>query len=446
MTNGARRARLRASFAAALAGVVGLAPSLAAQAAPIPFDATECHVAALGTAQPQAPWHLERLQMEQVWHVATGRGVTVAVIDTGVATATSPYLQGAVDKRFTTYDMLDGVKSQGGQQVEEFDCLHGTRVTALLAAGRSEDGGPVDTRVQFAGIAPDARVLTYRVLMQSEADENSEPQPLQPTIDAVLDAVERGVDVINLSQVVPGNVKGIEAFQQAIELAISRGIVVVAASGNTGQLGTGRAYPAAFEPVIAVGATNRYDAPDPVSQYGAKVDVGAPGAGVITLEPSRYDATRGMESQVYSQPVSGTSYAAPIVSGVVALLIQQRRDAGLAPLSPEQIRQRLMDTADPPTGAGHDPRIGAGIVNPLRLLSGEVPQRFPNAGAETQRPQAQYPPAPPVDGRPALVGIAVGIVALLLTVGGIVAAIVIPAARRASGGGRLPGGEGPAGE
>lgn len=423
----------RAAVATVAAGVVGLTPSLVAYAATIPFDSTECAVGPLGTARLQEPWHLERLQIEEAWHIATGRGVTVAVIDTGVATAGSLYLQGAADKRFTAYDELDGKKSFGNDdKVQEFDCTHGTRVTALIAAGRSPDGGPVDTRINFAGVAPDVKVLAYRSLMSSDSKEESEPQPLQPTTDAVLDAVAHGVDVINLSQVVPEKVDGIEEFQRAIQLAISKGIVVVAAAGNRGQVGTGRAFPAAFEGVISVGATNRHDAPDVVTQYGAKVDVGAPGAGMITLEPSRYKAAAGMESQVYSEPVDGTSYAAPIVTGVVALLIQQRRDAGLPPLTPEQIRQRLMDTADPPSGAGHDPRIGAGIINPLRLLSGEAPQRLPNAGAQTEAPVPQYPPAPPVDRRPAVIGIALGVSALLLTVAGLVAAIVIPAARRAA--------------
>lgn len=402
-----------------------------ASAAVIPFDPTECHVAASGTAEPRESWHLKRLQMDRVWHLATGRGVTVAVIDTGTATSGSMYLQEAADKRFTAYDLLDGVTSTSGQETE-FDCLHGTRVTALLAAGRGPDGRPVDARVEFSGIAPDARVLTYRTLMESESDGDDEPQPLYPTTEAVIDAVQRGAQVINLSQVVPGNVDGIEDFQAAIAYAINEGVVVVAAAGNTGQLGGSRAYPASFDGVISVGASNRHDAGAEVSQFGAKVDLGAPGQDLISLDPSRYDTVRAMESQVYSPPISGTSFAAPIVSGVVALMIEHQQRQGLPPLTPFEVKQRLVETVDPPAAATPDPRLGAGIVNPLRALSGDAPQLAPNEEADNRIPPNSYPPPTQIDQTPAAVGLVMGVGAILLTLLGLVAAIVIPAARRNS--------------
>lgn len=425
----------RRRAAAATVGAVMLLTQTgpSAMAEVLPLDSAECHVAAEGTAAPRTSWHIERLQMDRVWHLATGEGVTVAVIDTAVASTGSMYMQEASDKRFTTYDLLEGKKSYDNQPIDEFDCLHGTRVTSLLAAGRTDDGKPVDERVEFSGIAPDAKVLTYRTLMQSVADENSEPEPLRPTTDAVLDAVERGVDVINISQVVPYGVDGFDGFEAAINLALSRGIVVVAAAGNTGQLGNAPAFPASFDGVISVGASNRFDAGDPVSQYGAKVDVGAPGAGLIALEPSNYDSTRGLQSQVYSQPISGTSYAAPIVSGVVALMIENQRTSGLERLSPAEIRQRLIETADPPSATVPDPRLGAGIINPMRALSGEVPQLQANPGADNEVPANTYPPKREIDERPAAIGMVMGVAALSLVALGIVGAIVIPAARRASG-------------
>lgn len=418
-------------WAAALVGAAVLCShaTVNAAAAVTPFDPRDCHVAARGTAQPRAPWHIERLQMDRVWHLATGRGVTVAVIDTGAATVGSPYLQDAADKRFTTYDLLDGVANASGQP-GEFDCLHGTRVTALLAAGRGSDGKPVDGRVEFSGIAPDARVIAYRTLLESQAGEESEPQPLQPTTEAVLDAIARGVDVINLSQVVPGDVEGIEQFQAAIQQAIAEGIVVVAAAGNTGQLPGARAYPASFDGVISVGASNQFDAGDEVSQFGAKVDVGAPGAGLVSLDPSRFDASLGIQSQVYSQPISGTSFATPIVSGVVALMIEHRANEGLPRLTPAEIKQRLIETADPPAAAVPDPRLGAGIVNPLRALSGEILQLAPNPEADNRIPAATYPPPAEVDRTPAVVGLVMGLGALFLTGMGVVVAIAVPAARR----------------
>ncbi|MDU7361518.1 MAG: S8 family serine peptidase [Propionibacteriaceae bacterium] len=420
-----------AALAAAVMLLTQSAPNASANVTP--FNAKECHVAAEGTPNPVQSWHFERLKMDRVWKIAKGEGVTVAVIDTGMAAEGSLYLQQADDKRFTTYDMLGGLKSNGNEQLEEFDCLHGTRVASLLAGGRAKDGRPLDGRVEFSGIAPAAKVIAYRTLFESHApkeDDEKKNNPLQPTTDAVLDAVKRDVDIINLSQVVPETVEGFENFRDAIQLALNQGIVVVAAAGNRGQIEGAAAYPASFPGVISVGATTRNDAASDESADGVKVDIGAPGDGLHALEPSNYNSVRGIESQVYSGPITGTSYATPIVSGIVALMIEKQRKDGLAALTPAEVMQRLIETADPPPAANPDSRIGAGIVNPLRVLSGEVPQIYPNEGAETEIPAQHYPPPKVIDQTPVVVGLVTGVVAFMLVAGGIVAAIVVPRARK----------------
>ena len=118
------------------------------------------------------------------------------------------------------------------------------------------------------------------------------------------------------------------------------------------------------------------------------------------------------------------------MSGIVALMIEKQRKDGLAPLTPAEVMQRLIETADPPPAANPDSRIGAGIVNPLRVLSGEVPQIYPNEGAETEIPAQHYPPPKVIDQTPVVVGLVIGVVAFMLVVGGIVAAIVVPRARK----------------
>lgn len=405
-----------------------------AAAAVVPFDPVECKVAADGTAEPRTSWHLERLRMRDVWHLATGKGVTVAVIDTGVASSGSMYLQDAADKRFTVFDLAGELDDAEQRMKEGVDCHHGTRVTSLLAAGRSPEGKPVDSRVEFSGIAPDARVIAYRTLQSSglgEEQDDQKPTPLRPTIEAVLDAVERDVDIINLSLAASPGAPGMEELVAAVELALSRGIVVVAAAGNKNQLKEWPSYPAAVDGVISVAPTNRADGPSEQAEARAKVDLSAPGEQLIALDPSRWNPDLGMRSQVYSAPIEGSSYAAPIVAGVVALMIERQAAEGLAPLTPAEVKQRLIETADPPSSSAPDRELGAGIVNPLRVLSGEVPQRVPNEGGVVEAPAAQFPPRKVIDHRPAMIGIAMGIGALMLTVAGIVAAIVLPAARRA---------------
>lgn len=98
-------------------------------------------------AVPEVAWHLERLQMDSVWKVATGTGITVAVIDTGVAATGTPYFDAT---RVTTYDYLNG-PSEDDWEAGGADCAHGTHVASLIAAGRP-GGKSVDPRTNFAGI------------------------------------------------------------------------------------------------------------------------------------------------------------------------------------------------------------------------------------------------------------------------------------------------------
>nr|WP_255622803.1 S8 family serine peptidase [Tessaracoccus sp. OS52] len=361
--------------------------------------------------------------MTEAWQVATGKGVTVAVIDTGTAATGTPYFGGG--DRIVTYDYLGGM-SEKDQEAGGIDCDHGTKVTSLIAAGRP-DGQPIDVRTDFAGIAPDASIVSYRVLSTSgNGDSDDERDTLDATIAAVRNATELGVDVINLSQAAGGGDPLIPQYESAIQQALAAGIVVVAAAGNADQGLSGAAFPASFDGVISVGMVDRTDAPHPLSYPGRTVSVGAPGADLMALLPSTSRENAAYTNQAYEGGVLGTSFAAPIVSGVVALMLEANPD-----LTPEQVKQRLQVTADPPPNTVPDARIGQGIVNPMRALTGVARPQVQNPAAEaTPDSNATIPETPKPDMRPAYVGVGVGVGALVVTGLGMVVAFTVPAALR----------------
>lgn len=412
-----------AVVAAVLTAQVG-APALADQPPSESFfDPRKCQ-SFPGTEEAEVvglkPWHLERLQMEKVWKIATGKGVKVAVIDTGASPVGSPFFEG---RSIQAFDYLGGFNDEDNKR-NAADCEHGTVVMSVLGAGRP-GGNYADRRVQFAGIAPDVELVTYRTLHSSGASET--PEALAPTVEAVRHATEIGVDIINLSQSVGPNTPGIDEYQAAVQNAIRQGIVVVAAAGNADGEGNRPAAqpPATFDGVIAVGMTDRTDAPEAASLPGSSITLGAPGVDLVGLLPANEAQNAAATNQPYRTGVTGTSFAAPIVSGVVALLLERNPN-----MTPEQIRNRLVATADPPSTSVPSAQLGYGLVNPLRALSGAVlpPDSNPNARNSVAPAPYEMPGRP--DLRPALIGVGIGVGALLVTVLGLVAAIALPPARR----------------
>lgn len=329
-----------------------------------PYDSRMCRS---WTSDPAGDsWGVERMRPEQVWSRTRGEGVTIAVIDTGVDTYDVPMLDGA---NVTTINFAGFEHRDDNEGMD--DCAHGTAVVALIV------GQPgTDQNNNLTGIAPEAEVIAMRTLQVSGGDENgpAEQEPLEPTIAAIYEAIDREVDIINISQ------QGTDtpAYRAAIAEAIANDIVVIAAAGNRGA-DPNLPYPAAYPGVIAVGMSNQQDLPHELSQWhrDLRVSVAAPGDQVYLARPS------GPDTGAAYAVDSGTSFAAPLVTGTVALMLSENPD-----LTPDEVRARLELTADPPPMATPDKQLGYGIVNPLRAVTGVVPR-------ETE------PPAPPPSGTPA---------------------------------------------
>jgi type VII secretion-associated serine protease mycosin len=310
-----------------LAGAVG--PRLPAAKGPCDGQATIPQIS--GT-----PWPLQRLQPMAAWPLSRGRGVTVAVIDSGVF-PNHPMLQGRV---LPGTDMIPG--NGGGGDCDKDG--HGTLVAGVIA-GRSDQSSP-----GVYGVAPDARILPIRVLPDHKrSDAQDLPERIAQAIDY---AVAQHVDVINLSL----TTTPIEHLIQAINNADAQNIVVVAAAGNTGQT----PFPALANHVIAVGGIGQNGqhasdslTGDPKPEPGKpNIDLGGPDLGVGPAPRSTgYVSDRG------------SSFAAAYVSGVAALI-----RAYDPKLKPAEVERRMELTADIPPG-GRNNEVGYGMVNPYRALT-----------------------------------------------------------------------------
>ncbi|MEO0598648.1 MAG: S8 family serine peptidase [Chloroflexota bacterium] len=207
--------------------------------------------------------------------------MTVAVIDSGIC-ANHPDLQGRIT---AGYDFVDDDNDPN----DTFG--HGCGVAGVIAANTNNGIG-------IAGIAPNVQIMPLRVL------DNLGLGSYSNIANAIIYAVDNGADIINLSLAGPTSSVMLEA---AVAYAVDSGVVVIAAAGNFGQ--PNAFYPAAYPSVIAVASI------DPVtferssfSNYGADVDVLAPGRDILTTNlAGDYEF------------VSGTSFAAPIVAGITAM-------------------------------------------------------------------------------------------------------------------------------
>ena len=297
---------------------------------------TACAVAAQAPAgpQPSAQYSEYRTRLHSF---ATGAGVKVAVIDTGVAA--HPQLHVSPGADFVTPEEPDPLR----------DCdLHGTVVAGVIAG-------------KELGVAPDAEIYSIRQTSshyRAPAAESSEAEragsgTLASLAAAIEDAVNADAKVINVSVVscVPQDAAarvdraGVDA---ALRRAEEAGAVVVAASGNATAGGCEKddvVCPAEAETVLAVGALAT---PHDLAEYSIAAPLSAEGNVPLALEPGGGWAT-GKGDATFQ----GTSFAAPLVSGTLALLVQRYPGD-----SPAQLRQRIIDSAEP----------GHGVVDPLTAV------------------------------------------------------------------------------
>jgi membrane-anchored mycosin MYCP len=300
-----------------------------------------------GIAAPAAePWAQQALRFASVWNRTRGGGVTVAVVDSGVDA--NPQFG---DRVIPGPDLVAGTKPGIPPGA---DCVgHGTAVASIIAAA------PVPG-VSFTGVAPAARILSVKI-------SGTDTFPTSVTPQGIMDAVQFGADVINLSLATPDDVQGLRT---AVEYALRHNVVVVAAAGNdigqggtdpndgnNGNEGSGPFYPAAYPGVLAVGAVGPGGVLAGFSDRYTPVGVTAPGVNVTSAYPGTFPAA-------YDAAQNGTSFAAAFVSGVVALVRSAHPGLNAA-----QVVARIEATAH----GGTSPGTGHGLVDPVRAVTAVLP-------------------------------------------------------------------------
>lgn len=240
-------------------------------------------------------WHLARVGAERAWDYGCGEGVTVAVVDTGIA---------CFDKGpFSRGTDLAGTRCTGGYNFvndspEAFDDQgHGTHVAGTIAQTTNNGMGA-------AGLAYCATLMPVKVLSRQGFGT------VAGVAQGIRFAADNGAQVINLSLGGPLR-SGI--LQRAIQHALDRGVVVVAAAGNTGR---SVGYPAAYPGVIAVSATDSNDVIAPFSSRGREVGLAAPGVGVT----QQTICNGGRDKCEIFGTFNGTSMASPHVAGAAAMV------------------------------------------------------------------------------------------------------------------------------
>ena len=283
--------------------------------------------------------HLSTVRVPEAWESSTASSAPlIAVLDTGVD-VTHPDLAGKVDaaRAWNTLTDTRDVTDRNG---------HGTAVAGVAAAATNNGIG-------IAGVAPGARILPVVVASPEGWAYDSD------VIEGITYAADAGAAVINLSLSSPQEASA--AMRQAVAYATARGSVVVAAAGNSGT--SSREYPAALDDVLSVGATDDAGRLAFFSSSDDTVDVAAPGLWLTTTQPG--GGYRAM---------SGTSFSAPVVAGVAALV----RSAHPG-WTPAQVRERLTATARDAGPRGLDPWYGHGVIDAAAALGWAGGAPFPLA-------------------------------------------------------------------
>lgn len=338
------------------------------ESAPIPND-----------PQFTSQWNLSYLEIRDSWVKATGKGIVVGVVDTGLD-FNHEDIQGQMwvnEKEdlngngrldpWPSTEVRDGVSgdfdfidNDGNGYIDDvigYDFVnvsyrnigddldpdpipydeesHGTSMSGIIAAKNNNGKG-------ISGLAYDAKIMTLRAFDVSGAGESDD------IASAILYAVTNDVNVLNFSF---GEEYYSPLLHDVIKFAFANGVTMVGSSGNNNWYR--KHYPSDFEEVISVGGITERFYKSSISNYGNRLDILAPGQSILSLSPNNQYSTK-----------SGTSVASPHVVAAVAMLLELKPN-----LKPEEIKFILENTAtDDNEYPGWDPFYGKGILNINRAL------------------------------------------------------------------------------
>lgn len=328
----------------------------------------------LFTAAPS--YLIKRLGLDQAWALSRGRGVVVAVVDSGVD-ARNAHLAGALVPGFTSF-------GDGSVPATADVAAHGTAVAGLIAARQVDGSGVV-------GIAPEARIMPIRAFESAPEPGGSSRELTPPSAASVAAgirwAADHGAKIINVSL---SDSQSAEQYRSAVAHARSRGALVIASAGNRKTADPNRPDPAHFYPgelpgALAVAAVMKDGAWNADSSFaGPHVDIAAPGQSMPSAYISGGDC-------VFNGDSASSSYATAVVSGAAALVASRFPNE-----SPDQWAFRLTQSAMRVSPGARSDTIGWGEVRPAAALALADDGKLPGPPSPAHRVPTPTPAPPQV--------------------------------------------------
>lgn len=287
-------------------------------------------------------WHMRQVGLPDAWKLGTGKGVVVAVIDTGVTKV--------ADLANTKF--VPGWNFVANNDKADDDHGHGTHVAGTIAQSTNNKLGVV-------GVAPDVAIMPLKVLSARGSGS------VAAIAQSIRWAADHGANVINMSL---GGPMAIGTMKSAVKYARDKGVVVIAAAGNDGHGRVG--YPAKYPGVVAVAATQFDESTTFYSNWGPEVDIAAPGGNTRVDQNGDGKPDGVLQHTIIPTNTSktdylwfmGTSMATPHVAGVAALVV------GAGVKTPDAVEEILLGTARKPKAHADasgrvDDHYGAGLVD-----------------------------------------------------------------------------------
>ena len=308
--------------------------------------------------QQPASWGLDHLRVRDAWTISHGSpDVVVAVIDSGIDFG----VEQLSESRWTNDGEIPGngrdddgngyIDDANGYDFRDMDASsaigtsihgHGTFVASIIAARPGE--------LPIVGVAPGVRLMDVRFLDSTNSFRSSDWQAFAQAVDY---AVDNGADIINMS--IYANGRPPQSFADALDRAVRRGVIIVGIAGNNGTSEV--MYPGRFGFVTAISATTADDLLASFSNYGAEVAFCAPGDRITSITAGGRAITQ-----------SGTSFSAPYVTGVLALILSVNPN-----LTAAEAIDILRSTAVDLGPRGIDTRFGAGLIDALAAVAAARP-------------------------------------------------------------------------
>jgi subtilisin family serine protease len=289
-------------------------------------------------------WAIEHVGAPQAWSQSTGTSIKVAVLDTGVGPVNDVKVYGGYNFIENNLDTSDHYG-------------HGTMIAGIIAAASTSTLG-------IAGTAPNAEIYAVKII-NDQGDGT-----LDQAVSGIQWAINNGMQIISMSWNLADN----PALNQAVDAAYNRGILLVAAAGNAGQIMSGVGYPASYDSVIAVSAVTEENTHLTESCVGSEIELAAPGEVIYSI---------GLDNRTWWG--TGTSYAAGYITGTAALV--WAKNPTLTNIQVRNILDKTATDLQPSDGQDRDIFFGYGLVNATAAVYA-TPNNFD--AAFTWTPQKIY--------------------------------------------------------